>query len=459
MRGLVAGATVVVVLALVPVAHATQRFASPTGGAGPECPQATPCSLTKAVEGAKAGDEVIVGAGTYPVSATIPLPKNTTNVQVHGDTSGPIPRITGTLEAPLMEMYEAGDSISYLEIENDANNGFGVYCTAGRLERLRIRVVGSGGVGVYDFPDCGPIRNSLLLAEGLASTALRVGDFLFGTYVLAARNLTAIASGTGSSGATVEFVGVSAGSATLELQNSIVRGSEQDLKATGNPNGPATVAATHSNYVNFKPGVEGKLVDGGGNQTAAPLFVNAESGDYREAAGSPTIDAGLAGELGPLDLAGGARVQGSAPDIGAFEFTPPPAPANGRLEALSIKPSKFRAGNVPGAVASKKKRAPLGATVSYSLSAAATVEFHVERGGTGRKVGGKCVKQTHANKSKQKCVIYKPLKGRFSLHGAAGANSFKFSGKVGGKALKPGPYRLVGSAGNAIRRASFKIVK
>jgi hypothetical protein len=460
MRRLAALAVAVLALVLVPAAQATQRYAAPAG-AGPkaECAQTSPCSLKDAVEGAQAGDEVIVTAGTYPVSATVELPSSQTNVQVHGDLSGPMPRITGALENQLIELYEAGDSLSYLEIENDANTGRGVYCTDGRLERMRIRVVGAGGTGVLAYPDCNSIRNSLLLVEGIASTALRE-VVNFGNYTLAARNLTMIATGTGSSGATVEYAGGGAGSATLELENSIVRGGEQDLKPVGSANGGATVAATHSNFVNVKPGTAGKLVDGGGNQTAAPLFVNAEAGNYREAPGSPTIDAGLGGELGPLDLEGNPRAQGAAPDIGAFEISPPPAPpaANGQLESLAIKPAKFRAGNVSGAAPSRRRAAP-GAWVTYTLSAPAMVEFHVERAGTGRRAGGKCVKQTHANRGHKKCVIYKPMKGRFSIQAPSRTSSFRFSGKIGGRLLKPGPYRLVGSAGDAIRRASFTIVK
>ena len=69
------------------------------------------------------------------------------------------------------------------------------------------------------------------------------------------------------------------------------------------------------------------------------------------------------------------------------------------------------------------------------------------------------MKQTAANKAHKKCSLFKPLKGSFSVAGAAGPNSFKFSGKLGGKALKPGSYRLTGSAGGAAKKAAFKIVK
>ena len=77
----------------------------------------------------------------------------------------------------------------------------------------------------------------------------------------------------------------------------------------------------------------------------------------------------------------------------------------------------------------------------------------------GRKAGKKCVKKTAANKSKKKCAIAKALKGGFSVSGAAGANSFKFSGKLAGKALAPGSYRLIGSAGGVTKEAAFTILK
>ena len=114
------------------------------------------------------------------------------------------------------------------------------------------------------------------------------------------------------------------------------------------------------------------MIDGGGNQSAAPLFVNTEAGDFREAAGSPTIDAGLADELGPLDLAGNPRVLGSAPDIGAYEFVPPAPEQKGGVRSLSIKPKGFRARSSGGPVAAAilKSKPPVGAEVTYTMSGA-----------------------------------------------------------------------------------------
>ena len=55
------------------------------------------------------------------------------------------------------------------------------------------------------------------------------------------------------------------------------------------------------------------------------------------------------------------------------------------------------------------------------------------------------------------------MRGSFTHRGATGANSFKFTGRVGGKTLAPGSYRLnalpVDAARNVGRlaRALFKV--
>ncbi|HEX5908970.1 MAG TPA: hypothetical protein VFY44_00665, partial [Thermoleophilaceae bacterium] len=103
--------------------------------------------------------------------------------------------------------------------------------------------------------------------------------------------------------------------------------------------------------------------------------------------------------------------------------------------------------------------------VSFNLSEAASVRFTVERKTSGRRVSGKCKARTRKNRKKAKCDLWKKVTGSFTVPGKAGANSFTFRGRIGGKALSKGDYRLTGTATDAARNVSvptkktFKIVK
>jgi hypothetical protein len=438
-------------LAFASAAGAAQRYAAPEGKGGEPCAKEAPCSLKDAIVGAKLEDEVILTGGSYTVPTKIA--SNVKDLYVHGDFGGPVPRINASVPlAPPLELGEAA-RVAYLEVFNTAGEyPYGFVCNQGwRVERVRVQVLaGKFGTGIFQIEGC-QVRDSVIRVQGPDSR----GIYAIGNATNLDRNLTVVATGTESYG---EYA-VPSGAGALDLRNTILSGEVADLLLFNN--GKAFVGNSSFDSSMLEP--VALLFDRGGNQTAPPQFVDASKGDYHEAAGSPTIDAGAVDQLGALDLDGNPRALGSAPDIGASEFVPPiPVPEVGRLDSLAVRPGKFRAGNVAGALASrahKKKKAPLGATVTYSLSAAATVEFHVEHGGSGRRVGKDCVKQSAANKRHKRCVIYKPLTSSFSVTGAAGTNSFKFSGKTDGKALKPGPYRLVGHAGDAIRRAPFTIVK
>jgi len=128
------------------------------------------------------------------------------------------------------------------------------------------------------------------------------------------------------------------------------------------------------------------------------------------------------------------------------------------LTSLAVAPRSFRPLKRGGAVVSAT-RPKRGTTVRYALTGAAMVAFTVERAARGRIVGGKCRKQTSANRGKRKCTRFEKLKGGFFHQGAAGANGFRFSGRLRGLPLKPGRYRLVGRTGGASRSARFTILR
>ena len=117
------------------------------------------------------------------------------------------------------------------------------------------------------------------------------------------------------------------------------------------------------------------------------------------------------------------------------------------LSALALVPKKFRPAK--------------GTDVRFKLSAGAPVRFTVERRGAGRKVGGKCRATTKKNRHAKKCTRYVSMKGSFVRNGVSGANHFHWKGRLKGKALKPGGYRLTGAVGSGLtkrlRRSGFTI--
>lgn len=454
-----------VLLAGVPgVAQAAQRYAAP-GGSGVACTQAQPCSLTDAVGAAKNNDEVIVTAGSYTSPSSISAPFEAENLYVHGDFGGPMPTISVTGDFfPALWIQGQGGRVSYLDVSNTGSQASGIFCPFnGRVDRVRSSVSGEFSTGL-SMPEGCVARDSVIRASGMNAAAVVGFGMNGGTST--ARNLTAIATGVESTAFRSVYNGIFIiGSSTLNLANVIASGEGNDLEAAQGIEGPGNITVSNSNFdVAVQKG--SAKISGSANQTAPPLFVNAGAGDYRQAPSSPTIDAGVADQIGALDLDGNPRILGAAPDIGAFEFVPPPVPAPPapEIQSLRLKPSVFRTVNTGGAIVSAKRRpkkAPVGTTVTYFVSAPATVEFTVERVTKGRKVGGKCKKATRANRDRKKCPFFRALKPSFThsgIHnGVVAGNSFKFSGRLGSKALRPGRYRLVGRVGDSVKRAAFRI--
>jgi hypothetical protein len=75
------------------------------------------------------------------------------------------------------------------------------------------------------------------------------------------------------------------------------------------------------------------------------------------------------------------------------------------------------------------------------------------------------VRTTKRNRAHRRCRRYVTVKGSASRVAAAGSNSVRFSGRLRGRRLRPGRYRLVaratdaGGIRSATRRAAFRIVR
>jgi hypothetical protein len=164
------------------------------------------------------------------------------------------------------------------------------------------------------------------------------------------------------------------------------------------------------------------------------------------------------------------RVEDPCQNIGNAQQTvhvaPQPTPVDTKppvLGALGLSATVFRAAKSGGAFSARAR--PIGTRVSYKLSEAGSTKFTVDRKSSGRKVGKRCRAQTKANRHRKACVRWVQVKGSFTVAGKAGKNSFKFRGRIGGKRLKPGSYRLNGRSTDraknksAIKRRAFKIVR
>jgi hypothetical protein len=100
-----------------------------------------------------------------------------------------------------------------------------------------------------------------------------------------------------------------------------------------------------------------------------------------------------------------------------------------------------------------------GGKVFYTLSEGATVRFRLQKATSGRKVKGKCVRQTRRNRHKPRCTRFVNVGSSFAGPGAAGANQVAIPRA---RRLKAGRYRLTmtvtDAAGNsATSTKSFRI--
>jgi hypothetical protein len=129
---------------------------------------------------------------------------------------------------------------------------------------------------------------------------------------------------------------------------------------------------------------------------------------------------------------------------------PPPTPA---LSALHITPRMFTLrGRRVGGRCQPPSRFNRGGrpcvrrvalTVRFTLSVGATVTFAIERELPGRLTRGRCTALTRSDRRHRPCTRPVVLRGTTVVAGSAGANAFAFTGKLGGRALVPGSYRLL----------------
>jgi hypothetical protein len=114
-------------------------------------------------------------------------------------------------------------------------------------------------------------------------------------------------------------------------------------------------------------------------------------------------------------------------------------PATPHISSLRVTPVKFRTSGARH----KKGAAPRGATIRFTDDIAATTTLTVFKRLPGIKKSGKCVaRPRHVTGHPAKCT--REVSASSFTHGdTAGTNTVAFTGRLNGKALSPGSYRLV----------------
>ncbi len=87
-------------------------------------------------------------------------------------------------------------------------------------------------------------------------------------------------------------------------------------------------------------------------------------------------------------------------------------------------------------------RASTGATVSYSSSGQGTTRFTIAKKTAGIEQEGECEKPHKRHQRGKRCSFYELLDGDFARENEPGGNSFHFTGRLNGRTLAPGTYRL-----------------
>jgi hypothetical protein len=313
-------------LLLAAPAWGAVRYAEPgVGGSNAACPQTDPCDLQQAVESAMGGDEVIVTAGTYNEGGnevTVPA-----GVNVHGAAAGPGAVIVSNSVDEAVQATGAGARLADLAIDYSGTSA-GLRMSNGNVgERLYVKSSGTVACNVLNAT----LRDSVCWDTGLNGNAIFNSTAAPTTVTTTLRNVTAVATGANSDG--IEIISGGGLTHNVDAKNVIVGGVVSDARAEAGASSMTAITFDHSNYDTTDTGGTGtSSVTPAGSptgQTAPPAFAAPITGDFHQTNGSPTIDAGIDDpSLGSADIDGESRSQGSAPDIGADEFTVPPA-ANG----------------------------------------------------------------------------------------------------------------------------------
>ena len=431
------------------------------------------------------------GVGTSVHDVTILLPKTVAAAARGLYTTGTARRVE-VIEDPVQASYRTGVDLrsgGTLE-DSSVTLGDNAYTTAvylgvgggtvrhsvlsapkgvisgygGTIERSRVT---GANTGVGAFRGVTTIARSVIrFSEGGGALGIYAGDQPGYSTKVNADGVTVVGPSLPDSyGASASTFLAADQSAEISLTNSIIRGvsTALDAGAPAGATGHASVAASYSDYNpsgNSTFGANASIAQANVSNVGDGGFLDAANGDYHLRPGSSLLDAGDPATAQGLDLDGNPLVaDGNADgiarrDMGAFELQPPAAaggqtPASGGAASVDARApliSGFKAAPALFAVSGAGKaivaNVHLGTRFRYTLSEPARVRVTIQRALVGRRAGSKCVRLTSQLRRAKPCERYHTV-GTLTNSAKKGGNSTRFSGRLGGRALRPGRYRAV----------------
>jgi hypothetical protein len=275
------------------------------------------------------GSEVVVLPGHYTVSAPL---SSLNTADIHGLDGQPRPTISSTYAFAAWSLGSGTANMTFRHIEIETTGLSGVMISGNgtsSVEDVVITATGAGGSGCAASVTGGgtvTFKNSICRGanRGLGSNCNGCNQ------TVNVRNVTAIGETYGLA------FGSSPGSATdatVTATNVIARhngSSGSDVSAiAGSTNSDINISLTNSNYATRETTLcptlpcTATVTDptANNNQTTAPVFANAAGGDFHQATGSPTVNAGANdAQNGSADIDAQNRTIDGTTDIGADEL-------------------------------------------------------------------------------------------------------------------------------------------
>ena len=362
------------------------------------------------------------------------------------------------------------------------NANIGISSNGGLIERVGVNATTTGVVFQRNKTT---IRSSKIAVQGASGTGLyAIVQPGFDTTVLA-DGLDLIGSGDPSAiGVRAHTAYAPLSNVTVTLRNSLLRGFPKALYTTTLGSGIGRIDAAYSDYdasKNLATGANAKITQVKTSNFGNTGFADVGDRDYRLLPSSPLVDAGDPAATQGLDLLGSPLVADgdldgiARRDIGAYEL-PGPVPGVGTptgggggfadltapLVSSLVSSNKLFA--VSRAYTAMSAATARGTRFRYKLSEPARVAIAIQRLLPGRKRHGGCVRPSPELRRAKRCTRHRTI-GTLTRTGKQGSNSTRFSGRLGGRALRPGRYRAVVRATDAARnrsapkRARFRIVR